>query len=475
MSSPNQRSSVSSNKIMLRNALAASVIAAAVTTSTGCSTSRPSFASLNPFAKKEAAPSTLQSQPNSGETSFASSIAGGAKGAATKSRDTVVGWFKSDDSKTENQTTSVESKPDPLRLDTKSEISTEVFVANGRMWERSGKLDKAMASYAKALEKNPNDPNALNSIGRLHFRQGDHSKAVEYLSQSVKQNPNEATLHHDLGVAQSRMGDHQGATQSLQRALELKPGTSRFANGLASVRFDAGDTEGAFAVLQKNNKPAVAHYNMAFLHYKKGHNALASAQLQQALQYQQQAGSDVSTQRAVDRSRKLLAQLNTPIVGAPNTAIAQSTSKPQASQPAATASTQTGTATSTPSAQLASARTNVSAINPNAQASAPTNVNAQAQPVFRQANSTSKPSYATVPARDSGTQTATGTVLPSDSTVPSFSNAAYRMPSTSSIPAVPVSTKKPSAETEPTAETAAPKASPGGPMTLPEGFSFPQG
>ncbi|TWT98259.1 tetratricopeptide repeat protein [Stieleria varia] len=484
MSLLHQRSSVARKQttqrktLALRKALAASILGASLVSMTGCSMSRPSLASLNPFSRKDTASQPLGSETKSAPVAFASTVVNGTKSAATKSRDTVVGWFKSDD-ELAGKTTQVESQPDPLRLDNKVEVSPEVFIANGRLWESTGNLEKAMTSYAQALEKDPDNADALSMVGRLHFRQGNHEQAVDFFSRAVKRKPDEAALQHDLGVAMSRMGNMDGASSHLTRALELEPGTSRYANSLASVRFDAGDAAGALDVLSKNNKPAVAHYNMAFLHYRKGQTVQASEQLNLAMKYEPQAAGDLSTRRAVDRSKQLLAQLQSPAgpaVGGPGTAIVQSVNgtpgvAPVGTAPSGAATTQmaaNGQATTTPS-------TGVPATGVPGNATTP---------VYQMASTKMQPGYATLP---TGTAPQVTGASSTPGTQPTYQSATYRMPS--STPPVGATTNTPSATlpagtaTPPATQTQQPtptqtaptQAAPttSGPMTLPPGFNFP--
>jgi hypothetical protein len=92
--------------------------------------------------------------------------------------------------------------------------------------------------------------------------------------------------------------------------LQLAPGTSRYANNLASVLYDGGQTESAYGVLQQNNKPAVAHFNMAYLHHKNGRVDQARMHLNEAIKFEAQSVSDSSVKRAVTRSREMLAKLD---------------------------------------------------------------------------------------------------------------------------------------------------------------------
>lgn len=439
-------SSVNRGTARLQKSLAASLTAGVLFASTvGCSSGPPSLSSLNPFAKNDS-PTTIKSpESHANSPSMTESFVDSTKGAMTKSRDTVTGWFKGDDSKptTENKTVSA---PDPLRLDRESEVSPASFIANGRFWESTGNFEKAMASYAKALEKSPNHPDALTMIGRLHFRQGNHEQAADFFGKAIKEKPDDAGLYNDLGITLCRLGNHEVATQSLQKALELSPGTPRYANSLASIRFDAGDPVGAHQVLAKNNKPAVAHFNMAYLHYRKGQMQQAADQLSRAMQYKNHAPGDKATEHAISRSQELLAQLQGPTSPTPGVAIAQSNN-----------ATQPGTS---PQTQPLGVKTDSSGFTVLGGTTATNN------PLFRQASQTL--SQSTTDQSD---------ISNGSTSVPTYSCASYRMPPTGDcIPSGDIGTNSSgeqacegdACETPPTSST----PTSGSPMMLPKGFDI---
>lgn len=301
-----------------RRVLLASLLAGSTAVSTGCSSGGMSIASMNPFSK----PTTPAATEPSGVTATLASAASGAgqqvssvgstvgntaKNAWTKASSAVTGIFKSEKAEEAEKIAAT----DPLSLSNKPEkIDPEVFVLNGQLWESTGDFKKAMESYTKALETEASYGPALASIARLHFRQGSHEQAAEFFRRAIEQNPNDPVLHNDLGLTLNKLGNHAGASQSLQKALELAPNTSRYANNLASVKFEAGDANGAYQVLASNNKPAVAHYNMAYLYFKGGKVQTAREHLAQVMQFEPQAATDPAIQRAVERSRDMLAQIN---------------------------------------------------------------------------------------------------------------------------------------------------------------------
>lgn len=319
------------------------------------------MASMNPFSK----PSTVATETKTMNESIASSTskAGTQVKAAAVSTKNAIG-------KTATAMTSVFRRKsdtvasgidptDPLSLENRPDkVDAEVFIANGQMWESTGDLTKAMERYNKALESTPNHPKALASIARLHFTQGNYPEAAKTFQTAVTQSPNDAALYNDLGLTLSKMGNHAGAMATIERALQLAPGTSRYANNLATVKFEAGDTNSAMQVLAQNNKPAVAHFNMAYLHFKSGQMPQARTQITETLKYAAQAGDDVAVGRAIERSREMLAQIDAS--NGANGTVAQIAAQPQSTGPQ-----QAGMAATAPitPARQASSTTNLSGGN----------------------------------------------------------------------------------------------------------------
>ncbi|TWU45567.1 photosystem I assembly protein Ycf3 [Novipirellula aureliae] len=296
------------------------------------------MASMNPFSRSPVAtdPATGPASPSVTESIASTTSNAGksieamgasAKTAFGKTSDAFAGVFRRDKTDEINEI----SDTDPLKLtDKPADVGPDVFVANGQLWESTGNFTKAMESYNKALERDPKDVPTLTSIARLNFRQGNHPEAVTYFQRAIQESPKDAALYNDLGLTLSKTGDHAQAAQMLTQALELSPGTSRYANNLASIRFEAGDKQGAFKVLQDNNKPAVAHFNMAYLHYSKGQMADSRGHLAEAMKYEAQASTDAAVRRAVDRSREMIAQIDASGNGSGIANIAQATPAAQA-------------------------------------------------------------------------------------------------------------------------------------------------
>lgn len=287
----------------------------------GCNSSHPSFASLNPFSKSNdaaVAAATEPTEPATGRLATMGQTVSGQVNSLGMATASAWGKTKAGVSRAFNAATEVVggevpaavAETDPTNLSSPTNISPEVLVANGAFHETSGDQARAMECYRKALKIEPTNGAALASLARLHARQQNHSEAVVVFEQAIAVNPNEPSLYNDLALSLAKTGNLQAADQAMSRAVAISSGQSRFANNLANIRYDAGDIDGALAILIEHNKPAVAHYNMASLHFRSGNYVGARTHLQEAIRHEPSAAGDGTTAQAVARSRAMLAQLD---------------------------------------------------------------------------------------------------------------------------------------------------------------------
>lgn len=245
------------------------------------------------------------------------SVSSAASSAWSKTKSSVTGLWGGPDATTDQAGNRL-AADDPTRLSSPGTASANTFVQNGAVWENRPDPDyaKALESYNNALKLEPGNAAALASVARVHMRQENFPQAAEYFRKAIAANPADPALLNDYGMTQARLGDLAGATQSISQALSIShsmqgsPGTSRFANNLANVRYDMGDSAGALAVLLQHNKPAVAHFNMAYLHFHSGNHAEAKAELDEVLRSESLAERDSAIATAVSRSREMLTQMD---------------------------------------------------------------------------------------------------------------------------------------------------------------------
>ena len=155
---------------------------------------------------------------------------------------------------------------------------------NGQLHESQGNYSKALDSYSKALEIEPKNPPALLSTARLYERQNEKDKAVEFYQKAATVAPNNAAIFADLGSLQARSGNLTAARSELQKAVNLDPKSASYRSALAGVMLDSGNAEAAMAELHQVNSPAMANYQMAYLHFARKNVPATQQYLGSALQ-----------------------------------------------------------------------------------------------------------------------------------------------------------------------------------------------
>ncbi len=162
-------------------------------------------------------------------------------------------------------------------------LGPEIWVTQGQHFETRGNFAKALDNYTKALEVEPTNEAALLSLARLYARQDQHLQAAEFFNKAIAVKP-QAGIYNELASVYQKQGKVTEAQASVQRAIQLDPSNARYRNNLAGMLVVGGRSDEAIKQLEQVFPPAVANYNVAFLHFKNQNIAAAQQHLQVALQ-----------------------------------------------------------------------------------------------------------------------------------------------------------------------------------------------
>jgi len=88
---------------------------------------------------------------------------------------------------------------------------------------RQGDAALAEQYFARLLEQQPDDAEALQFVASRHLSRGDGARALATLATAVRAHPKNPDLLHQMGMVQSMGGDLRGAADSLRRCLDLAP------------------------------------------------------------------------------------------------------------------------------------------------------------------------------------------------------------------------------------------------------------
>jgi tetratricopeptide (TPR) repeat protein len=132
---------------------------------------------------------------------------------------------------------------------------------------RLGKMDEAIYSYLRLLQKNPNDVDVhANLIAALEV-EGKYDEAIKAAERAVKLFPSNAGLVVALGRNSYFAGKNETAILQLRKAIELDPNNSEIYRLLGIFLKTGGDLEGALSsfrtAVTKDPKNADAYLAVA--------------------------------------------------------------------------------------------------------------------------------------------------------------------------------------------------------------------
>lgn len=144
-----------------------------------------------------------------------------------------------------------------------------------------GRKDEAIVAYRRALELQPNFPEALLNLGNLLYDRGALLGAARCYAHAVTQRPEYSKGWCNLGNALSALERYKAASAAYERSLALAPATVATRHNLGNARMHERDYVGAEACFRAalEADPAVPEH----------HNSLGNALLQQLLTTDAQA------------------------------------------------------------------------------------------------------------------------------------------------------------------------------------------
>ena len=101
-----------------------------------------------------------------------------------------------------------------------------LLVLAGNASQALGRTEAAARYYRRALERDPLDAAARESMGALRLEQGRHEEAIEWFRKVLAGDPANALAHGRLGASLFALNRHREAVESLERAIALGPESS---------------------------------------------------------------------------------------------------------------------------------------------------------------------------------------------------------------------------------------------------------
>lgn len=154
--------------------------------------------------------------------------------------------------------------------------------------QEQGRMDEALAHYARALALKPDYSDAANNIALIYQSMGQQPKAVEILKRAMEQDPRHPVLVLNLGSMYEDMGQRDAALAQYQHAAQMKPDFAQAHYNAGTVLYAMGreaEARDAFErALNIDDRDPDAHFYLALIARKAGDRALAREHLRRTLE-----------------------------------------------------------------------------------------------------------------------------------------------------------------------------------------------
>lgn len=139
---------------------------------------------------------------------------------------------------------------------------TRAYVYRGRLRQRLGELDGALADYNHAAELAPKYGPIYNSIGYLQLQRGKMEDAAKAFARYIELSPKEPNAHDSMAYFLLRKSDAAGAAEEARKALDLDgrflPAHGKLGDALLFLGKGA-QARRSYAALEAADDPAFRH------------------------------------------------------------------------------------------------------------------------------------------------------------------------------------------------------------------------
>jgi len=163
-------------------------------------------------------------------------------------------------------------------------IAANTHFAAGQFAESQGNLTMAMDQYRKALQLDPNHPNALFRTGIVQVKQRLFNSAIETFNKYVAATKGDATAYANLGFAYELAGRTTEAESAYLQGIRREPvnAACRVNYGLMLARKERFNE--AILQMQTVLPEAEVHYNLASVYESLGRREQAKIEYRKAIE-----------------------------------------------------------------------------------------------------------------------------------------------------------------------------------------------
>ena len=169
-----------------------------------------------------------------------------------------------------------------LKATLAEETNAQAYHLLAMCLERMGHVHKALVTYERAFELDPDDPDLLINLGLTAWSLDVRDGAVDMFQRYIVLRPDSPLGYNNLGTILCEMGDVSAAIDTLRTALLRMPTEAVLWNALATVLAEAGRSEESIVFYEESIRLAPsfprAYHNLgfAFSHLGRLDEALAA-------------------------------------------------------------------------------------------------------------------------------------------------------------------------------------------------------
>ncbi len=177
------------------------------------------------------------------------------------------------------------------------ETNAKAYHVLGMALERMGHIHKALVTYERAFELDPDDPELLINLGLIAWNLKQNDGAARMFSLYIDASPDSPLGYNNLGSVLCDMGRPEEAIDTLRNAIFRMPEESILWNALATVLAEEGRAEESLVFY---NESVRLDPNFARLHHNLGYAYAHLGLLEESL-----AAYDHGLKHVVDPAERL--------------------------------------------------------------------------------------------------------------------------------------------------------------------------
>ncbi|MFH1094572.1 MAG: tetratricopeptide repeat protein [Candidatus Omnitrophota bacterium] len=155
------------------------------------------------------------------------------------------------------------------------------FFNLGTAFRYKGQMQKALKSFDRAQQIDPNNLDAVYNLGVLYLETGQYEKAILKFEETIKADPDDSAAYSNIGIAKARQNRIDAALQYYNKALEIDPEDVAAMANMGAAYISKRKFVEALKILQqaksvdKDFAPAYNHLGVAYEKLNKYEDAKA--------------------------------------------------------------------------------------------------------------------------------------------------------------------------------------------------------